>query len=122
MSTLLPAGSNTYMSLTDFIKFGQMFLKKDEVLLKRETLELMEELHLEDPIDQEVYNVGFGLIHKQYNMGAQVGKVLGHGGNTACHHSIFNYIPDLDVGIEVMTNSQKSIGLSATAGMTVLVE
>lgn len=122
LSTLLPAGSNTYMSLTDFVKFGQMFLRKDDVLLKRETLELMEELHLEEPIDQEVYNVGFGLIHKQYNMGEQVGKVLGHGGNTACHHSIFNYIPDLDVGIEVMTNSQKSIGLSATAGMTVLVE
>ncbi len=122
LSTLLPAGSNTYMSLTDFIKFGQIFLKKDDVLLKRETLELMETLDLEDPIDQEVYNVGFGLIHKQYDMGEQVGKVLGHGGNTTCHHSMFNYIPDLDVGIVVMTNSQRAIGLYASAGMTVLME
>lgn len=122
LSTLLPAGSNTYMSLSDFVKFGQMFLKKDNVLVKRETLELMETLKLEDPIDKEVYNVGFGLIHKQYDMGEQVGKVLGHGGNTTCHHSIFNYIPDLDVGIVVMTNSQRAIGLSGMAGMTVLVE
>lgn len=122
LSTLLPAGSNTYMSLSDFIKFGQMFLRKDDVLLKTETLEFMETLKLEDPIDQEVYNVGFGLIHKQYDMGKQVGKVLGHGGNTTCHHSIFNYIPDLDVGIVVMTNSQRAIGLSAMAGMTILVE
>lgn len=122
VSTLLPAGSNTYMSINDFVKFGQMFLKKDNVLLKRETLEFMETLNLEDPIDEEVYNVGYGLIHKQYDMGEQVGEVLGHGGNTTCHHSIFNYIPNLDVGIVVMTNSQKSIGLSATAGMTVLVE
>lgn len=122
VSTLLPAGSNTYMSLSDFVKFGQMFLKKDNVLLKRETLEFMETLNLRDPIDQEVYNVGFGLIHKQYDMGKQVGKVLGHGGNTTCHHSVFNYIPDLDVGIVVMTNSQRAIELSAMAGMTVLVE
>lgn len=122
LSTLLPAGSNTYISLSDFIKFGQMFLKKDGALLKKETLELMETLDLEDAIDQEVYNVGFGLIHQQYDMGEQVGKVLGHGGNTTCHHSMFNYIPELDVGIVVMTNSQSAIGFYATAGMTVLVE
>ena len=122
LSTLLPAGSNTYMSLSDFIKFGQMFLKKDGALLKKETLELMETLDLEEPIDRDVYNVGFGLIHQQYDMGEQVGKVLGHGGNTTCHHSMFNYIPELNVGIVVMTNSQSAIGFYATAGMTVLVE
>ena len=122
LATLLPAGTNTYMSLSDFVKFGQMFLKKDGVLLKKETLELMETLDLEEQIDQEVYNVSFGLIHKQYDMGEQVGKVLGHGGNTTCHHSMFNYIPQLNVGIVVMTNSQSAIGFYATAGMTVLVE
>lgn len=122
LSTLLPAGSNTYMSLNDFVKFGQMFLNKDKGLLKRENLEIMETLNLEDSIDKEVYNVGYGLIHKQYDLGEKVGKVLGHGGNTTCHHSVFNYIPDLDVGIVVMTNSQRAIGLSGMAGMTVLVE
>lgn len=35
LSTLLPAGSNTYMSLSDFIKIGQMFLKKAGALLKK---------------------------------------------------------------------------------------
>lgn len=122
LSTLLPAGSNTYMSLNDFVKFGQMFLNKDKGLLKRENLEIMETLNLEDSIDKEVYNVGCGLIHKQYDLGEKVGEVLGHGGNTTCHHLIFNYISDLDVGIVVMTNSQRAIGLSGMAGMTVLVE
>ena len=122
LSTMLPAGSNTYMSLTDFIKLGQMFLKKDTALLKRETLELMETLKLDDPVDEEVYNVGFGLIHKQYDMGERVGKVLGHGGNTTCHHSMFNYIPDLEIGIVVMTNSQSAVGMYANAVMTVLVD
>ena len=122
LGTLLPAGSNTYMSLNDFVKFGQMFLNKESVLLKKETLEFMETLNLDEPLDKEVYNVGYGLIHKQYDMGKQVGKVLGHGGNTTCHHSIFNYIPDLDIGIVVMTNSQRAISLSGMAAMTVLVE
>ena len=77
---------------------------------------------LDEPMDQEVYNVGFGLIHQQYDLGRHVGKALGHGGNTTCHHSMFNYIPELDVGIVVMTNSQRAIGFYAAAGMTVLVE
>ncbi len=122
LSTLLPAGSNTYMSLNDFVKFGQMFLNKDNGLLKGEILKFMETLNLEDPIDKELQNVGYGLIHNQYDFGEKVGKVLGHGGNTTCHHSIFNYIPNLNVGIVVMTNSQRAIGLSGMAGMTVLVE
>lgn len=120
VSTLLPAGSNVYMSLNDFVKFGQMFLNKNSAVLKRETLELMEVLNLDDSVDKEVYNVGYGLIHNQYDMGKTVGKVLGHGGNTTCHHSIFNYIPEFDVGVVVMTNSQRAIALSQMAGMTAL--
>lgn len=120
--TLLPAGSNTYMSMDDFVKFGQLFLKKDGTLLKRETLEFMESLNLDDPIDCEVYNVGYGLIHNQYDIGEQVGPVLGHGGDTTCHHSVFNYIPNHGVGILVMTNSQRATALSRQAGMEVLVE
>ncbi len=122
LSTLLPAGSNTYMSLNDFVKFGQMFLNKDNGLLKRETLEFMETLNLKEAIDKDLQNVGYGLIHNHYDFGEKVGKVLGHGGNTTCHHSIFNYISSMGVGIVVMTNSQRAIGLSAMVGMTSLVE
>lgn len=122
LSTLLPAGSNTYMSINDFVKFGQMFLNKNKAFLKKETLEFMETLNLEDPIDKQLQNVGYGLIHNHYDFGEKVGKVLGHGGNTACHHSIFNYIPGLNVGIVVMTNSQQAAGLSGVVGNTVLVE
>lgn len=122
LSTLLPAGSNTYISLNDFVKFGQMFLNKEDVLLNKESLEFMETLNLEEPIDKELQNVGYGLIHNNYDFGEKVGKVLGHGGNTTCHHSVFNYISGLNIGIVVMTNSQRAIGLSGMAGMTVLVE
>ena len=122
LSTMLPAGSNTYMSLNDFVKFGQMFLSKSNAILKKETLEFMETLNVKEAIDRELNNVGYGLIHNHFDFGEEVGKVLGHGGNTTCHHSIFNYIPKLDVGIVVMTNSQRGISLSQMAGMSVLAE
>lgn len=122
LSTLLPAGSNTYMSLNDFVKFGQIFLNKNQTILKKETLEFMEELSIQEEIDDKMQNVGYGLIHNQYDFGEKVGKVLGHGGNTSCHHSNFNYIPDLDVGIVVQTNSEQAITLSGLLANTVLTE
>lgn len=122
LSTLLPAGSNTYMSLRDFVKFGQMFLNKNNAFLKKETMEFMEKLNLEEPSDKELQNVGYGLIHNHFDFGEAVGKVLGHGGNTTCHHSMFNYIPDLDVGIVVMTNSQRSLMSLGMIGQTAFVE
>ena len=122
LSTLLPAGSNTYMSLNDFVKFGQIFLDKNNRFLKKETLEFMETLNVEEPIDKELQNVGYGLIHNHYDFGEKVGKVLGHGGNTSCHHSVFNYIPDLGIGIVVMTNSEQAVGLLGGVVNTVLVE
>lgn len=122
LSTMLPAGSNTYMSLGDFVKFGQMFLSKSNAILKKETLEFMETLNVKEAIDRELNNVGYGLIHNHFDFGEKVGKVLGHGGDTTCHHSTFNYIPKLDVGIVVMTNSQSGVSLSQMAGMSVLAE
>lgn len=49
-------------------------------------------------------------------------RCLGHGGNTTCHHSMFNYIPDLNIGIVVMTNSQNAMRMYATVGLTALAE
>lgn len=122
LSTLLPAGSNTYMSLTDFVKFGQIFLNKGNTIFKKETLEFMETLNVKELFDAKLQNVGYGLIHNQYDFGKKVGKVLGHGGDTNCHHSVFNYIPHLNIGIIVMTNSEQAVELSRMLGENVLVE
>ena len=122
LSTLIPAGSNTYMSIDDFVKFGQIFLNKGNTVFKKETLELMERLNVKEAFDMEMQNVGYGLIHNRYDFGERVGKVLGHGGNTNCHHSIFNYIPSLNVGIVVMTNSEQAAKLSGMLSENILVE
>ncbi len=122
LSTMFPAGSNTYMSMNDFVKFGQIFLNKDNTIFKNETLELMETLNVKESIDNELMNVGYGLIHNQYNYGKAVGKVLGHGGDTTCHHSIFNYIPSLNIGVAVFTNSEQAAGVAGILGAKTLTE
>lgn len=107
LGTILPAGSNTYISIADFVKFGQIFLKKDGTVLKKETLTLMETLECPEDIDAELYNAGYGLLHNVHNYGENVGKIYGHGGDTIYHHSSFNYIPDRNVGIIVYTNNEQ---------------
>ena len=108
LCTMLPAGSNTYMSISDFVKFGQIFLKKDGTVLKRETLMLMETLDCTNPMDLELCNGGYGLLHNMYNFGDAVGKIYGHGGDTMYHHSFFYYIPSQNIGIAVFTNSEQA--------------
>lgn len=108
LCTMLPAGSSTYMSIEDFAKFGQIFLKKDDTILKKETLALMETLECPEEIDNELGNGGYGLLHNRYNLGEGVGKILGHGGDTMYHHSAFYYMPEHNIGVAVFTNSEQA--------------
>ncbi len=122
LQNLLPAGSNTYISLNDFVKFGQIFLNKDNTILKRETLELMEQLGVTEEIDHSLTNVGYGLFHNQHDYGKAVGKILGHTGNTICHHSMFHYIPKQKIAVFAVTNSLQTTLMTTKMGMAVLTE
>ena len=117
LSTMLPAGSNTYISMNDFVKFGQIFLNKNSTIFKKETLELMERLNVKEEIDNELANPGYCLAHNAFNFGENVGKVLGHGGSTLYHHSVFNYIPDQNVGVMVFTNSEQGRKMATMLGV-----
>ncbi len=120
-ATMVPAGSITYMSINDFVKIGQVFLNKENAtILRKATLERMEILNLKDELDRELTNVGYGLFHNHYDFGESVGKVLGHGGDTTCHHSMFNYIPGLNIGVVVFTNSEQATELSRELGLGTL--
>ena len=120
--TMLPAGSNTYISMNDFVKFGQIFLNKDNTIFKKETLELMESLNVKEMLDYEAANAGYCLAQNAFNFGENVGKVSGHGGSTICHHSVFIYIPNQNVGVMVMTNSEQGKKIATALGVKVLTE
>lgn len=107
LGTILPAGSSTYMSIVNLVKFGQIFLKKDGTVLKKETIALMETLECHDQMDGELWNAGYGLLHNLNHYGDNVGKILGHGGDTVYHHSAFDYIPNQNVGMIVFTNNEQ---------------
>ena len=114
VSTLLPAGTNTYMKISGLVKVGQMFLNEgtidNKVFLKKETIALMKELKVEDDLDLTLYNGGHGLLHNSTYYSDDI-KVYGHGGNTFTHHSHFTFIPEYNVGIVVFTNTQNAISL-----------
>lgn len=115
--TMLPAGSNTYISMNDFVKFGQIFLNKDNTIFRKETLELMETLNVSEPLDREIAMAGYCLAHNAFNFGKNTGKVWGHGGGTICHHSFFSYIPDRNVGAMVMTNNERGNKVATALGL-----
>lgn len=123
VACLLPAGSNTYMKIIDFVKIGQLFLNNGTInniqILKPETIELMKQLKLDNPIDQEINNAGYGLLHNEYQYG-DAGKVYGHGGDTICHHSFFSFIPDQNISAVVFTNTENATMLSRILGITIL--
>ena len=122
LTTMLPAGSNTYISMNDFVKFGQIFLNKDNSIFKKETLELMEVLKVKEQIDHELVNPGYCLAHNAFDFGEDVGMVLGHGGSTIYHHSFFSYIPSQNVGIMVLTNSEQGRKTATALGLKALTE
>lgn len=108
LTTLLPAGSNTYMSIEDFVTFGQIFLKRDGMILSKETIELMEKLECAESLDMKLMNAGYGLLQNIHDFGENVGKIWGHGGDTMYHHSVFYYIPKQNLGVAIFTNSEQA--------------
>ena len=104
------AGTCTYMSMTDFVKFGQVFLNRGAPILRPETMSLMESYPIQDPLDGILMGYGYGLVHNQYHFPRVT--VLGHGGDTMCHHSAFHYIKEMGVGVAVMTNNSGSLFLA----------
>lgn len=114
----ISAGTCTYLSMKDFIRFCQVFLNHGAPILKPETMVLMESLPLRDPRDSQLLGYGYGLIHNHLCF-PQV-TVLGHGGDTNCHHSAFLYVKELKAGVAVMTNSAAGVVLAGKLRMLML--
>ncbi|NLT01009.1 MAG: beta-lactamase family protein [Acholeplasmataceae bacterium] len=106
VSTIIPAGSNTYMSAIDCIKIAQMFLNGGRLgskrILKTETVAMM--LEKPDFADEEGYKMGLGLAFNQYQFPG-MGDVIGHSGGTIFHFSQMVFIPEQGIAAVMLTNS-----------------
>lgn len=106
ISTIIPAGSNTYMSALDCIKIAQMFLNGGRIgnkrILKAETVAMM----LEKPNfeDEEGTKMGLGLAFNQYQFSG-MGDVIGHSGGTIFHFSQMVFMPEQGIAAVMLTNS-----------------
>lgn len=106
LSSMIPAGSNTYVSAVDLAKIIQMFLNKGKVgnkrILREQTIiDMQTKPEFADEID---YCYGLGLAFDYYKLN-NIGTIIGHSGDTIYHHAAMWYIPDSDIGIVVLTNT-----------------
>ena len=115
LGTLIPAGSNTYTTLPSLVRIGQLLMNDgrcgDVQLYKPETIELMKTLKTGDELDNIVACGGYGLLHHSLSLDYETGRVLGHGGNTTNHHSVFNFLPDEKIGFIAFANFENAPSL-----------
>ncbi|MFA5037862.1 MAG: serine hydrolase domain-containing protein [Candidatus Izemoplasmatales bacterium] len=114
LNTIISAGTNTYCKLGDLISLIKVFIEPDkQKLLKKETISLMlERPYFDDMIDGEMTH-GLGLVYQMYNFdNPQIGDVISHGGDTIYHHTRFAFVPKLNVGFVVMTNTENGLEVS----------
>ena len=115
LGTLIPAGSNTYTTLPSLVKIGQLLMNNgrcgDVQLYKPETIQLMKTLKIGDELDNVVACGGYGLLHHTLSLNYETGRVLGHGGNTINHHSVFDFLPDEKIGFIAFANFENAPGL-----------
>ncbi len=116
-----PAGSCTYATIESLALIG-MLLMNDGVckgirLFKEETIRLMKTLKVNDLLDETLSCVGYGLFHHSLDLDYETGRMLGHGGDTICHHSFFDFLPDERIGVIVYTNFESGALLCREIGV-----
>jgi CubicO group peptidase (beta-lactamase class C family) len=124
LCAIISAGSSTYCTLRDIITLLKVFIEPHkQKLLKEETISLM--LHkpcFDDTIDGEMVH-GLGLVYHMYNFDNQkVGDIISHGGDTIYHHSRFAFVPKLNVGFVVMTNTENGLEVSMSIALKMMEE
>jgi CubicO group peptidase (beta-lactamase class C family) len=124
LNNIISAGTNTYCTLKDLIALLKVFIEPDkQKLLKKETISLMlKKPYFEDIIEGEMVH-GLGLVYQMYNFdNSEIGDVIAHGGDTIYHHTRFAFVPKLNVGFIVMTNTENGLEVSLTIAQKMMEE
>lgn len=124
LSTIISAGTSTYSTLRDLITLLKVFIEPvKQKLLKKETISLMlDKPYFDDTIDGELVH-GLGLVYHMYNFdNPKIGNIISHGGDTIYHHSRFAFVPKLNVGFVVMTNTENGLEVSMNIALKMMEE
>jgi len=122
LSTIISAGTSTYCTLRDLITLLKVFIEPDkQKLLKKETISLMlDKPCFDDTIDGELVH-GLGLVYHMYNFdNPKIGNIISHGGDTIYHHSRFAFVPKLNAGFVVMTNTENGLEVSMNIALKMM--
>jgi|LGVF01.2.fsa_nt_gb CubicO group peptidase (beta-lactamase class C family) len=124
LTTLISAGCSTYASTTDMAKFLRFFLNpKKQTILSKESMRKLLDTPPAGMYLKGERGHGLGSSHNFITYpNKKVGSLVGHGGATSYHFSIFQTIPKQGIGIAVMSNTEGSLAAIMKITRSVLTE
>ncbi len=105
----VPAGA-IYSTIQDLIKFGQVFLGKENQVLHKKTIDLMFQLQNKD-IVLDLYERS-AICFNFRNKASELGRTFEHGGATLYHRSQLFISPDSKLGTVLLSNSPEGVSNS----------
>ena len=107
------AAGLVHSNALDMGNYLKLYLNKGKYnnnqLVSEKSLNEMEKNHLENVLLNSYENWGYGLYTQDVLMKSDkdsiVGRIIGHGGDTYAFHADFGFIPELNVGVVVLTNT-----------------
>jgi CubicO group peptidase (beta-lactamase class C family) len=86
-------------------------------LVSAETMEEMEKNRLGNTLLSKNSNWGYGLYSKTMlvcdSKDSTVAHIIGHGGDTYAFHADFGYMPEMNVGVVILTNTDKGVYINS---------
>ncbi|MDC0558784.1 beta-lactamase family protein [Candidatus Izimaplasma bacterium] len=107
LTTLISAGSSTYSTIGDMSTLLRYFLNPEkQTILSQKSINQLLAPPPEGMYEKGESCHGLGVMHNVLNYTDEhIGSVVGHGGATLYHFSVFLMIPKLGIGVTVMSNT-----------------
>lgn len=111
------AAGLVHSSVADMARYIQMYLNDGKMngqqILDPHSIAEMEKNQIESSTLNTGDEWGYGLYTQRLSIkegeDSSVVKVIGHGGDTWAYHSDFQYIPELNVGAVILTNTSSGV-------------
>jgi len=107
----------------DMAHYVQLYLNNGafngQQIVDSALLQEMEQNHVKDVYLNEGASYGYALFSRRYKVrtdsDSSIVTVIGHGGDTYLHHADFVFIPELNIGAVMLTNSERGPYMNSAA-------